>query len=98
MRIREDYKVALALVRSVVHEWDPCALLHEGAPDDEFDAEIAKVVAYIPHIASAADASRAISTVFSAAFEPELFTAAQCAKPGQALFARLVAAGFLSGA
>jgi len=93
MQSREIYERAVAIVASVVREWDPYALLAAGAPPDEFEAEIAKVVTYVPHIRNAHDATQALSSVFSAAFEPHLFTPAACAQQGTVLFARLVAAG-----
>ena len=97
MHNRADYEKALVIVGSVVRAWDPYCLLEGGAPSDEFDAEIAQLVTHIlPRISTPADAAQAISTVFSAAFEPVLFTPAQCTEPGQELFARLVEAGLVS--
>jgi Domain of unknown function (DUF1871) len=96
MHNRADYEKALVIVGSVVRAWDPYCLLEGGAPSDEFDAEIAQLVTHIPRISTPADAAQAISTVFSAAFEPGLFTPAQCAELGQELFARLVEAGLVS--
>ena len=96
MRNRNDYEKAIGVVGAFIREWDPYSLIEEGAPDDEFDAEIAKLVTYIPRIRFAADAAQAMSEVFSTAFEAELFSATQCAEPGEALFARLVAAGLVS--
>ena len=93
MRNRRDYERALEVVGEVVRNWDPCGLLQSGMPDDEFDAEIAKVVVAIPRINSATDAARALSVAFSAAFEPESFPETSCAKPGVELYSRLVAAG-----
>ena len=93
MRNRRDYKRALEVVGEVVRNWDPYGLLQSGMPDNEFDAEIAKVVAAIPRINSATDASRALSVAFSDSFEPESFSEASCAEPGVELYSRLVAAG-----
>jgi Domain of unknown function (DUF1871) len=98
MRAREDFDAALLVVASVVRAWDPFRLIGSGAPPDEFDAEIAKVVARVPHISSAASAAAVLSAVFSASFEPESFSPAQCAAPGQELFAKLSAAGLVPSA
>jgi len=95
MRTRDDYDAALLIVEAVVRAWDPYSLISSGAPVDEFDAEIAKVVACVPRISSAATAAAALSSVFSASFEPEQFSPAQCAVPGQELFAKLSAAGLV---
>ena len=98
MRTRQDFDAGLSIVASVVRSWDPYRLLDSGAPPDEFDAQIAKVVACIPRISNAAAAAAALSSAFSASFEPELFSPAQCAVPGQELFAKLSAAGLVASA
>ena len=95
MKTRGDYDAAVLIVGAVVRAWDPYRLIESGAPADEFDAEIAKVVSCIPGISSAATAAAALSSVFSASFEPERFSPAQCAVPGQDLFIRLSIAGFI---
>jgi hypothetical protein len=98
MRTRKDFDAALLIVASVVQSWDPYRLIGSGAPPDEFDAEIAKVVSRIPRISNVATAAAALSSVFSASFEPELFSPAQCAAPGQELFAKLLAADLVASA
>ena len=98
MQTREDFGAAFLLVASVVRSGDPFCLIGTGAPSDEFDAEIAKLVSCIPRISSAASAAAALSSVFSASFEPTLFSSAQCAVPGQQLFAKLSAAGLVPSA
>ncbi|WP_369334538.1 DUF1871 family protein [Rhodanobacter sp. FDAARGOS 1247] len=80
-RTRQNYDSALLVVASVVRSWDPCSLIGSGAPPDEFDAEIATVVAHIPCISDAASAAAALSSVFSASFESSLFSPARCAAP-----------------
>jgi len=98
MRTGEDFDAALLIVTSVVRSWDPYRLAGSDVPPDEFDAEIAKVVSCIPGISDAATAAAALASVFSASFEPELFSPAQCVAPGQELFAKLSAAGLLASA
>lgn len=90
MNGRQDYELALQIVGQVVRAWDPYTLLADGAPSDEFDAEIAQLVTRVPCMHSVADAAHAISAGFSKAFEPQLFTPAACAAPGAELFARLL--------
>ena len=48
MRTKDDYRRAIEVVAAVIREWDPYGLLRTGAPQDEFDSEIAGVVAQIP--------------------------------------------------
>jgi hypothetical protein len=98
MRTRKDSDAELLIVASVVRSWDPYRLIGSGAPPDEFDAEIAKVVSRISRISNAATAAATLSSVFSASFEPELFSPAQCAAPGQEFFAKLSAAGLVASA
>ena len=93
MKSREDYEAACHIVGSVVRSWDPYSLIGSGAPPDEFAAEISQMVALIPSIHSPSSAAAALSAVFSASFESELFSLAQCVAPGHELFAKLAAAG-----
>jgi hypothetical protein len=95
MRTGSDYDRAITLVRQVIHEWDPYSLLRSGAPMDEWDHEIASIVAQIPRIASERDAMHAVSRVFSSAFQPEGFGVEDCADVGRRLFAALTESGIL---
>jgi len=97
MRDRGEYERAVHVVGQVIRDWDPYGLLESGAPADEFDTEISLLVARIPRMTSEALAAQAISEVFSAQFEPELFTPDTCAGPARELFARLTSAGLLVG-
>jgi Domain of unknown function (DUF1871) len=97
MKTRGDYKRAIQVVREVVHRWDPYGLLAGGCPPDEFDQEIAAVVAQIPRIRSRADAAHALSRVFSSAFEAGQFRPEDCAGPGAELYEALSAAALLAG-
>jgi hypothetical protein len=90
------YKRALEVVGSVVREWDPYGLIGGGAPEDEFDSEIAAVVTQIPRIKTEKEAALALSRVFSSAFEAERFTADNCTEAGEKLFAALSASGLLA--
>ena len=93
---KQQYREMSTIVARVIAEWDPYALLAEGAPRNEFDAEIASVVAQIPRIASATDATNVVSRVFSSSFEPDAFTPEVCAKVGKRLFAELESHGYLA--
>ena len=59
MLTKGDYKKACDIVRAVIHAWDPYSLLASGCPADEFESEIASVVAQIPRINSETDAASA---------------------------------------
>ena len=96
MRTRADYDRAIAVVRRVIHEWDPYALIGGGAPSDEWDGEIAALVAQIPRIKSEEDAAHAVSRVFSSAFQPEGFSPVDCAEVGKRLYASVAESGLLA--
>jgi hypothetical protein len=93
--MKAKYKLAIQVVGTVVREWDPYSLFASGCPTDEFDSEIASVVAHLPRIKSEKDATLALSRVFSSAFSPDQFTADDCAPTGVKLFAALSAHGLL---
>jgi hypothetical protein len=97
MRTRADYDRAFAVVREVIHEWDPYALIGGGAPRDEWDSEIASLVAQVPRIKSENDAAHAVSRVFSSAFQPDGFSPADCAEVGKRLYSSLVDSALLEG-
>ena len=90
LQTKEDCEKAFSVVRKVIHEWDPYSLISGGAPKNEFDVEIQKVVTRIRQIQSSEDAARVISKVFGCAFEAEQFTLDKCREPGAQLFHQLV--------
>ena len=96
MSNRGDCDRAFAVVRNVIHAWDPYALIAGGAPADEWDGEIASLVGQIPRIRSSEDAARAVSRIFSAAFQPEGFSPTDCAKVGRRLYSALFESGLVA--
>jgi hypothetical protein len=80
---------------NVIRSWDPYGLLAGGTPLDEFDQEIASLVAQIPRIHSAEDAVHAMSRTFSSSFEADLFTVGICSEVGKKLFAALSKQGLI---
>jgi hypothetical protein len=75
-----------AAVREVILRWDPYGLLACGAPLDEFDTEIAVVAQRAGEIHSIDDATKLLSSVFSATFGPEDFQSIDCAAAGTDLY------------
>jgi hypothetical protein len=86
MKTKEDYKRAQVVVKKVIDDWDPYALLKGGSPDDEFAPEITKIISHLPRIKTENDAINTISEVMSEAFEPEQFTPDKCTDVGRLLF------------
>ena len=97
MQSRAEYDRTITLVRNVVYEWDPYMLIDTGAPSDEWDREIAFIVAEVPRIKSPEDATDTVSRVFSVAFQPEGFGLADCEDVGRRLFNALHDAGIVTG-
>lgn len=95
IRTTRDYERALSVVRDVIHEWDPYSLSAGGSPADELDAEVAELVARSRQMRCPADATHAVSEVFSRSFEVAWFVPGACAGVGDRLFAALSAAGLL---
>ena len=89
------YKRAMEVVGSVIRAWDPYGLIACGAPADEFDSEIAAVVALMSRIKTEKEAISTLSRVFSSAFEASRFAPDQCEEVGKKLFAALLANGFV---
>jgi hypothetical protein len=95
LRNREEYDRAFAVVREAIAAWDPYSLVSGGAPQDEWDSEVASIVAQIPRIGTAKDAAHAVSRTFSSALEREGFTPEECEGVGARLFKALVDARIL---
>jgi hypothetical protein len=83
MKYQQKWDVTAGIIR----DWDPYGLLGGGAPGDEFDGEIASLVAQIPRIRSAADATQAIARIFASSFEAHSFTEETCSEVGKHLYA-----------
>lgn len=92
---RFERRKVLQVTREVIHAWDPFDLIANGAPTGEFDDEIARLVALVPHLCGPADASAAVSAVFLTAFEGEEFTPAACSEIGCGWYDRLRNAGLV---
>lgn len=93
---RTKYQQMWDLTAGIIRDWDPYRLLGGGAPGDEFDREIASLVAQIPRIRSAADATQAVSRIFASSFEAHSFTDETCSEVGKQLYAVLAEQGLLS--
>jgi len=98
MTDRKQWKKVEAVVRAVIHEWDPYGLVGDGGPEDEWDSEILKIVSRVRSIRTPAEAAVAVSDVFSSAFQPEGFQREDCAEIGQRLFDALKEAGLTEDA
>jgi hypothetical protein len=92
---RADYKKAFAVVRETINSWDPYNLVGGGAPTDEWESEVASIVAQIPRFFSATDAAHAVSRTFSSAFQHEGFDPESCAGVGSKMYVALVDAGII---
>ena len=83
---QKSWKKAVAIVRDAIHEMDPYGLLADGAPIDEFDSEILKIVGAIKSAQSEKEVTDAISAVLGESFEPEIFRPRLCKKAGSKIF------------
>jgi hypothetical protein len=92
---RAKYQQMRDVTATVIRSWDPYGLLNGGASRDEFDQEIASLVAQIPRIHSAKDAAHAVSRIFAASFETHLFTSETCSDVGKKLYAPLTEQGLI---
>jgi hypothetical protein len=95
VKTRDDYDRAIVLTRKLVHAWDPMRTLASGAPQDEFDDEIARLVARIPRITDAADAGIQVADVFTAQFGRGVLGVDDAARMGERWFAALREADLL---
>ncbi|BCR05049.1 hypothetical protein DESUT3_21180 [Desulfuromonas versatilis] len=78
MKNKAQYEIIFEIVRSEIIKWDPYELIQGGAPDDEFDQEIAQIVAKLENITLENDLKTIIAGIFSKTFESEHFTPIEC--------------------
>lgn len=90
-----DYKNAFAVVREAINIWDPYDLISNGAPQDEWDSEVASIVAQIPCIRNATDTAHAVSRTFTRSLGHEGFDPYSCSEVGAHIYAELVEARIL---
>ena len=83
---QESWKKAVAIVRDAIHEMDPYDLIADGAPKDEFDSEILKIVGAIKNAQSEKEITNAISAILGDSFEPEAFKPRHCKKAGSKIY------------
>jgi hypothetical protein len=95
---RREYQKAIEIIGGVIRTWDPYCLIGEGAPIDEFDAEIAKIAVRIPEFRAAGDVAKAISEIFSRSFAPDTFSVGDCTGPAEEIFTGLGRAKLLPAA
>ena len=96
MQTRAQYDEAFQLVREVIASWDPYSLIATGGPPDEFDDEVARVLAGIRGATSSTDIAEVVLNVFGEAFGESGFDVGSCAEVGQQIYSRMSAAGLLS--
>ena len=89
MHLKRDYKQVFDIVQHVILAWDPYALVRNGAPSNEFDHEVAQIVARVPKCQTESDISCAVSEIFSESFSPDDFNLDKCREIGGFLFAAL---------
>jgi hypothetical protein len=95
LKTREDYDRAIAVTREVLHAWDPYDLISGGAPADEFDDEVARMVARLPKIAGPEDAGRHVEEIFVAQFGVGVLDRKEADAIGERWFAALRDAGLV---
>jgi hypothetical protein len=93
---RAKYQQMWDVTAGIIRDWDPYGLLGGGAPGDEFDREVASLVAQIPRMHTAVDATQAIARVFAPSFEAHSNTEETCSEVGKQLHAALAEQGLLN--
>jgi len=67
--LTDDYKKLFDQVKQGVNQADLMALLSMGAPDDEYEPEVVRIVAGLKHCDSAASCMGLIDDVFTHMFD-----------------------------
>lgn len=75
--LKKKYKREFFELREIINKWDPYSLVEEGAPKDEFEAEIAVILAKLKGRSSVDEIAKLVSEVFTNAFDAT-FTVESC--------------------
>jgi hypothetical protein len=78
MKNTDEYKKTFSIIKKEINKWDPYELINCGAPDNEFDDEIAKIVVNLKNISSENSLKAIISNIFAENFEADCFTPEEC--------------------
>lgn len=92
---RAQYEQAFRIAREVIAQWDPYRLLAGGAPEDEFDPDVSRLMPRLERARSAADVAEAVLAVFGEMLAESGYGVGTCTAVGETLYRRLVAAGLL---
>jgi hypothetical protein len=95
MKTRKEYDDAFRIVRAAVASWDPFGILGGGAPKDEWDHEIARLLPKIQRALTPADVAREIAVAFGESIEGTPISAEEIDDVATGIFVRLKTAGLL---
>ena len=95
MNISREREKARAIIRGLVHKWDPYALIAHGAPANEWDDEVEQIVERIHRFESPMDGARVLSEVFSSSLGPAGFEPERCREWAEELHQALAATGLI---
>jgi hypothetical protein len=95
MKTREEYEEGIRILRTAVASWDPFGLLGGGAPEDEWDEEIASLLPKIQRAKTPADVAREIAVVFGGGIGGTSISIKETSDVAANIFLRLKTAGLL---
>jgi hypothetical protein len=95
MRTRREYDEAFRIVRTAIARWDPHAILEGGAPADEWDSEVARLLPLIQRALTSADVARQLANVFGARLGGASIPVDECSSVAVEILVRLKTAGLL---
>ena len=93
--LKHLYLEAISVATAVINDWDPRGLIAGGAPKDEFEGEVSRIVAKAQEAHTPELLATIIAEVFSSSFEPDTFPLEACLPVASRLFDELQRQGFL---
>ena len=82
----QKYSVLYAGLNSLIIEWDPYGLSHQGEINDEFSDEVARLLYALQQTESETDVIDALQKIFAESFSDHDFTRNSCADVGRRVF------------
>ncbi|MFA5260882.1 MAG: hypothetical protein WC450_06615 [Candidatus Omnitrophota bacterium] len=83
---KQKYKIMFNSVKQIINDWDPYQLIEGGTPGNEFESEIAQLLAGLSKCKSVEDVINLTSKIFSESFGSSGFSFEDCNSVGTKIY------------
>ena len=84
--LKLKYKKTFNDLKQIINSCDPWRLIEIGAPEDEYESEITKILVGLLKCNSVDDATKLVAEVFGECFEKENISMKNCQSVGEKIY------------